>query len=51
MGNLKNLLSKCLASYMTVRITPENHLLIERYLDEVRKVMSDGPLTMGTAMP
>ena len=34
---------------MTVRTTPENHLSIERYLNEVRQVMQKPPLSMGPA--
>jgi len=37
---------------MTVRTTPENHLVIERYLNEVRQVMQlHQPLSMDTSMP
>lgn len=34
---------------MTIRTTPENHLSIERYLNEVRQVMQKQPLSMGSA--
>lgn len=35
---------------MTIRTTPLNHLRIEQYLTEVRKVMQQQPLSMGNAM-
>ena len=36
---------------MTVRTTPENHLVIERYLNDVRRAMQQPePLTMNTTI-
>ena len=35
---------------MTVRTTPTNHLLIENYLNEVRRVMKDAALSMGVSL-
>ena len=35
---------------MTVKTTPKDHLLIENYLNEVRRVMNDPTITMGAAL-
>ena len=35
---------------MTVKTTPKDHLLIENYLNEVRRVMSDPTVMMGAAL-
>lgn len=37
-------------SMMTIKTTPKDHLLIENYLNEVRRVMNDPSLTMGAAL-
>ena len=37
-------------SIMTVKTTPKDHLLIESYLNEVRRVMSDPSTMMGAAL-
>ena len=37
-------------SLMTVRTTPTNHLLIENYLNEVRRVMKDTTMSMGVSL-
>lgn len=35
---------------MTVRTTPDNHLLIEHYLNQVRQVMGEHPLAVGATV-
>jgi len=35
---------------MTIKTTPKDHLLIENYLNEVRRVMNDPTITLGAVL-